>query len=365
MRIELRVRVRPLSSGCPVISWMRRTTKNSPRKSRRAGSRSHTTRPANKLSVSIIGAGRLGTALGLALKAAGYEIELVAAKSPATARRAGKAFGPKTIAISALQLSKLNPSQRVRLNRSSLVLIATPDDVMASVAEQLSEILISKPVRSSDDKIPMTARRVVLHTSGALSSDVLEPLRRAGFAAGSFHPLVSISEPRSGAELLTHAFFSVEGDPAAVRVGRSIVRDLGGESFKIDSRHKALYHAAALTASPNMTALFDIAVDMLGACGLQSARARRILLPLIQSTVANLATQDPARALTGTFKRGDVSTVQKHLAALKTVNLPQALAAYVVLGQRSISMAKKHGTNPAGLDKIARLLSRAAKAPAR
>ena len=341
---------------------MRPTTKNSPPKSRRAGSRSQKTRPAKQPSVSIIGAGRLGTALGLALKAAGYKIEVVAANRPATARRAAKTFGPKTLAISALQLSKLSPSQRARLNRCSLVLIATPDDVIAQVAQQITEIFISK---SRDDKTPAAARRVVLHTSGALSADALEPLRRAGFAIGSLHPLVSISESRSGAELLTHAFFSVEGDPAAVSVGRSIVSDLGGESFKIDSRRKALYHAAAVTASPNMTALFDIALEMLGACGLRPARARKILLPLIESTVANLATQDPARALTGTFKRGDVSTVQKHLAALKTANLPQALAAYVVLGQRSISMAKKYSANPAGLDKIARLLARAAKAPSR
>jgi len=314
--------------------------------------------------VSIIGAGRLGTALGLALKAAGYKIELVAARRPATALRAAKTFGPKTLAVSALQLSRLSPSQQARLNRCSLVLIATPDDVIAQVAQQMSEILISKPVRRVG-KSSAAARRVGLHTSGALSADVLAPLRRAGFAAGSLHPLVSISESRSGAEQLTHAFFSVEGDPPAVSVAKSIVRDLGGGSFKIDSGRKALYHAAAVTASPNMTALFDIALEMLAACGLRPARARCILLPLIQSTVANLATQDPARALTGTFKRGDVSTVQKHLAALKTANLPQALAAYLVLGQRSISMAKQHSANPGGLEKVARLLSRAAKATTR
>jgi predicted short-subunit dehydrogenase-like oxidoreductase (DUF2520 family) len=256
----------------------------------------------------------------------------------------------------------LSTSQHVRLKRCSLLLIATPDDVIAQVAQQISENFISK---SRSDKSPAAAHRVALHTSGALAADVLEPLRRAGFATGSLHPLVSISESRSGAELLSHAFFSVEGDPTAVSVGRSIVNDLGGESFKIDSRRKALYHAAAVTASPNMTALFDIAVSMLGVCGLRPARARRILLPLIESTVANLATQDPSRALTGTFKRGDVSTVQKHLAALKTANLPQALAAYVVLGQRSILMAKKHSANPARLDEIARLLSLANKAAAR
>jgi len=110
-----------------------------------------------------------------------------------------------------------------------------------------------------------------------------------------------------------------------------------------------------------MTALFDIALEMLGRCGLSPQRARQILLPLAESTLANLATQDPARALTGTFKRGDVSTVEKHLAALKSANLPQALAAYVLLGQRSLLLAGRHNPNRAGLDQIEQLLSRAAK----
>ena len=109
-----------------------------------------------------------------------------------------------------------------------------------------------------------------------------------------------------------------------------------------------------------MTALFDIALEMLGRCGLPVNRARQVLLPLVESTMANLATQDPARALTGTFKRGDVSTVRKHLAALKSANLPEALAAYVLLGQRSISLARKGNANQAGLDQIARILSDAA-----
>jgi predicted short-subunit dehydrogenase-like oxidoreductase (DUF2520 family) len=108
-----------------------------------------------------------------------------------------------------------------------------------------------------------------------------------------------------------------------------------------------------------MTALFDIAVEMLGVCGLQPKRARRILLPLVESTVANLAGQDAARALTGTFKRGDKATVLKHLAALKRARVSQALAAYVALGQRSISIARKTSANPDALDAIARILSRA------
>jgi len=340
---------------------MRRTTKTTPQTTRRAQARPRKPRPAKELSVAIIGAGRLGTALGLALKSIGYRIEVVAAKRPTSARRAARAFGPKTLALSARQLRSLSPSQIEILNRSSLVLIATPDDAIATLAEQLSEVFASNRIRPAKGKRTAAIRRVALHTSGALSSDVLEPMRSSGFAIGSLHPLVSISESRSGAELLTRGFFSIEGDSAAVRVGQSIVRNLGGESFTIDSSRKALYHAAALTASPNMTALFDIALDMLSVCGLSRKQAQRVLLPLVKSTVANLERQDPAQALTGTFKRGDVSTVRKHLAALKAANLPQALSAYVLLGQRSISIAKKHGPHTTGLDDIARILLRVAR----
>lgn len=343
---------------------MERKTKISKGSSRSAGPRPRRADLLKSHSVSIIGAGRLGTALGLALKAKGHKIKLVVTHRSSTARRAARVFGPRTLALPAIQLSKLSASQHDRLDRCSLVLIATPDDNIAPVAKQLAAMFKSKPVRSRDHK-STPACRVVLHTSGALASDVLEPLRSAGFAVGSLHPLVSISESRPGAELLTHAFFLVEGDPAATRVGRSIVRSLGSESFTIDSRRKALYHAAAVIASPHMTALFDIALEMLGRCGLPANRARQVLMPLVESTVANLATQDPARALTGTFKRGDVSTVRKHLAALKSANLPQALAAYVLLGQRSITLARKGNANRAGLDQIARLLSNAGKSSQR
>jgi predicted short-subunit dehydrogenase-like oxidoreductase (DUF2520 family) len=306
--------------------------------------------------VAIIGAGRLGTALGLALKSAGYKIEVVAAESASSAARSARALGPKTLALSSHQMNRLRSDQIERLESCSLVLIATPDDIIARVAERLSRVFAAKRIPGKG-KHPPAKKRVALHTSGALAANVLDPMRSSGFAIGSLHPLVSISESRSGAGLLTHGFFSVEGDPGAVRIGKAIVRDLGGESFIINSRHKPLYHAAAVTASPHITALFDIAIDMLKVCGLSPRQAQRVLLPLVKSTVANLAIQEPARALTGTFKRGDISTVQKHLAALKAAKLTQALSAYVLLGQKSISMARKHGPKAGGLDEIARILS--------
>lgn len=328
--------------------------------------RTHKPTPGKKSSVSIIGAGRVGTALGLALKAAGYRIELVVTKHASTARRAERLIGRGTLGLSARQLSRASRSQLARLNRSALILIATPDDMIAAVADQLAGIFRSSPDRSGSKKAgsqkePLPGIRVAMHTSGALSSRVLQPLQRARCATGSIHPLVSISDSLYGAELLTQAYFSLEGDSKSRRVGRSLVRDLGGRSFTIQAGAKALYHAAALTASPNMVALFDIALEMLGRCGLSQSRARQVLLPLVESTLANLSTQDPRHALTGTFKRGDFATVRKHIAAMESERLQDAITAYILLGRRSLLLAGNRSANHRGFDQIARLLSRAAK----
>jgi predicted short-subunit dehydrogenase-like oxidoreductase (DUF2520 family) len=92
-------------------------------------------------------------------------------------------------------------------------------------------------------------------------------------------------------------------------------------------------------ASANLTALIDIATEMMTRCGIRSARARQILLPLIQSTFYNLNRQTPARALTGTFKRGDIDTVRVHLAAIASERLTDALLAYATLGKRALTMS--------------------------
>jgi len=300
-----------------------------------------------KAGVSIIGAGRMGTALALALKAAGYRIEVVVAKRLSHARRAAEIVGKGTLGLSIQQMDGLDSTQQVRLRRSSLFLIATPDDSIAKVASRLAAIF-------KLDRMKTRTRRVAMHTSGALSSEVLGPLGQAGFAVGSLHPLVSISDSISGAKSFANAFFSIEGDPAARRQARLIVRDIEGQSFTIKARHKALYHAAAVMTSPHVVALFDISLEMLGRCGVPAHRARQVLVPLLESTVANLSTQNPAQALTGTFKRGDVATVQRHLNALESEKLREALRAYVLLGQRSLSLLHNRQTR-AALEQIRRM----------
>jgi len=189
-----------------------------------------------------------------------------------------------------------------------------------------------------------------------LSSVALSPLSELGLHTGSLHPLVSVSDPRSGAKDLRGAFYCVEGDKVATRLARRVVEDFGGKSFSIAPESKALYHAAALTAAGHLTALIDLAMEMLASCGLSRSAAQEVLMPLVDSAVHNLKDSPPEKALTGTFARGDVATVQRHLEALSGNEHSEALKVYKLLGLRSIQLAGKKGIDEEVLKKIRKLL---------
>jgi predicted short-subunit dehydrogenase-like oxidoreductase (DUF2520 family) len=300
-----------------------------------------------KPSVAVIGAGRLGQAFAIALQSSGYPVVALVARSREKAEKAAvlikKTFGqrpgkarPKSLVFGGNQLGELP--------ETDLVLITTPDDAIQETAQRLSGLWSGR------------TRSTVLHTSGALSSEALAPLAEKGFQTGSIHPLVSVSEPVSGAAALRGAFFCIEGTGKAKRLAEAIVHDLAGHSFTIKPESKALYHAAAVMASPHLTALVDLAVEMLSACRLSKARAQKVFMPLLESTVNNLKTSNPQQALTGTFARGDVATVRRHLDALSGTELAEALEVYKLLGLHSLQLAEKNGLDAKLLNEIRKLL---------
>jgi predicted short-subunit dehydrogenase-like oxidoreductase (DUF2520 family) len=308
------------------------------------------------LSVAVVGAGRLGTALALALAACGHQINAVVARRKSHARRVARLFPhPRPHALAATELAALP--------HADLLVISTPDDQIAATAAQLARQTPAqrKRAHAPTDAARTRARatkRVALHTSGALSSAELSELRAAGFAVGSLHPLVSVSDARAGAQAFNGAFFCLEGDARAVSVARRIVRALGGHSLSIKPAHKTLYHAAAVLAAGHTVALFDLAAELLARCGVPTKQARRALAPLTASTLGNLlATHDPARALTGPFARGDAATVRRNLAALAALDDKLALQLYALLGARSVGLAQRKGADADALAEINALLA--------
>jgi predicted short-subunit dehydrogenase-like oxidoreductase (DUF2520 family) len=273
--------------------------------------------------LNIIGAGRLGTALAIALSRRGYTIQNLVGRRLAKTRKSAALLDAPTEVLAAKQID--------RLQLSEITIIATPDDQIATVVDALKKL---------------NGTSTFLHTSGALSSEVLKKLSKNGSYTGSIHPLLSVSDPVSGANSFAGAYWCVEGDRSAVRKAKQLISDMNGRSFSIDTKAKPLYHASALMTAGGVVALFDVALEMLTECGLERNEAQRVLLPLLESTVANLKRSETPEALTGTFARGDMATVDRHLRALSGSRLKDASQLYRLLGLRSLMLSEQNGLRP-------------------
>jgi predicted short-subunit dehydrogenase-like oxidoreductase (DUF2520 family) len=249
-------------------------------------------------SLTIVGAGRVGRALGRRLREAGWKIGTVVTRSDASARRAVRFIGAG---------SPHGGLTRQVLN-CSVILIATPDSAVRDVSEELARI----GAEELDGKI-------VLHTSGALDASVLDAVRGYGAAAGSMHPLQSFSGV--GAPPLEGKVFAIEGDAAAVRKARQIARALGGAPVSIDGDKKPLYHAAAAMAAGHMLALAEAATRLLMSVGMNRREAVRALLPLTRQVLQNFERLGPRAAWTGPLARGDYGVVEAHSKSLR--NMPK------------------------------------------
>lgn len=280
-------------------------------------------------TVSIIGIGRAGGALALALAKSGYRVENLVARDSREATRIAGLTGCKPDVLAEGCFSPIS---------SDIIFITTQDSGIVEVSKGLAAELRHGPF--------------VFHTSGSLSSEVLSDLKAVGCRTGSIHPLASISDAEIGAGRFAGAYFCVEGDSEAARQAEEIVAALGGKPFTIETRFKTLYHAAAVTAAGHVTALLDTSFEIMTKCGLEGADARKILLPLVKSTVENLEVQDPAEALTGTFARADVETFERHVEALKPNVSEDILEIYLQLGLRSLHLAERQGVEIGRVDAL-------------
>jgi predicted short-subunit dehydrogenase-like oxidoreductase (DUF2520 family) len=265
--------------------------------------------PARKPSIAIVGPGALGTALALALHAADYPISAIVAR--ATSLKRARALGR--------QVSSVAQSLTQTPTEGDIVWLCVPDDAIHDSARHLA-------------KTGRWTKRIVLHSSGALGSDVLSSLRERGASVASLHPMMTFAAGvrRSFAGIP----FAVEGDAAAVRRARSLVRDLGGSAFSIRPGDKALYHMSGFFAAPLLLATLASAERVAVAAGIPPRSARAFLEPILRQTVENYLARGAAASLTGPLARGDVATLRRHIRALSRV--PEAREAYLALARTAI-----------------------------
>lgn len=258
-------------------------------------------------TVALIGSGNLASALGQAMADAGYRVEEVVVRN-----RAGSIAKARSLAR---RLSAKLRTMGTALE-SELLWLCVRDDAIAEVA---GELAAAKPLGA----------KFAFHSSGALTSAALQPLRAVGARIASVHPLMTFV-PSAHADL-RGVWFGVEGDGAAVRVAARLVGDLDGNVLTVKAEHKALYHAWGALASPLLVAVLAAAEGIGRAAGASVEQAHEAILPLVQQTIANYASAGAAAAFSGPLRRGDVATIARHLEALRA--LPRMQAAYVALAR--------------------------------
>jgi predicted short-subunit dehydrogenase-like oxidoreductase (DUF2520 family) len=270
--------------------------------------------------VTIIGAGRMGQGLGLALKRRGYKIILVN-------REVREVIPPLVLHQGSLAEAT---------DGAELILVATPDDAITPVAEELAAARA------------VSRDQIVLHLSGLLDKNALSPLAGSGAGLGSFHPVQSVADPATAAERLKGAYVGIEGDERALVAAERLANTLRMLPVRISAESKPAYHAGAAFVANYTVALVGVAERLARSAGVPPDVAARLYLPLLGGAVANLTSLGPAAALTGAVRRGDVQTIQSHLDALS----PEDRELYRSVGRAAALLAREAGLNEASVEKV-------------
>jgi predicted short-subunit dehydrogenase-like oxidoreductase (DUF2520 family) len=225
-----------------------------------------------------------------------------------------------------------------------LVFLAVPDDSLIAVAERVAE---------AGGRIPATVAFV--HLSGAQQLNALEALGKR-HPIGSFHPLQSFPAPRPPDSLYGVVAAIDASSPALLRRLATLARALGARPKRVSDAERALYHAAAVFASNYVDVMLATAVRLLQLAGWSEKEAIAALLPLTEGTLTTVRKRGPVRALTGPVRRGDVNTVERHLAALMR-KAPPVVDQYRMLGSIALEIAMEAGLEPAAAERMHRALT--------
>ncbi len=272
--------------------------------------------PTDIPSTGIVGAGAVGTALGLALSRAGWPIQAVASRD---AER-------RTRFASSVEGARAFAEAQALIEEVELIILAIPDDAIGPLAHE----------------VRMYSGQAMVHTSGALGAEVLAPAMAAGTQIGSFHPLVAFADTERAIAALHGATVAIEGDDDLAALLATMAERMGAHAVRLAPGTKAAYHAAAVLAAGGFVALLDAIAELGAVAGLDEAGSMEIYGPLIEGTLGNARALGIRAALTGPMTRGDVGTLTAHLAALRA-QAPGVLPLYVAAAHREIDLAVERG----------------------
>ena len=269
------------------------------------------------MNVSVVGAGRAGTAVAVLLGRAGHKIAAVSGRGP-TRDRAARYLPGTPIA---------EPDEAARAG--DLVIVAVPDDRIAEMVERLAQ---ENALRSG---------QWVVHLSGAAGLSVLVPARAAGARPLAIHPLQTFPDVAGGIDRIPGSAMAVTADDAeGYVVGERIAEDLMARSFRLADADRGLYHAAAVFASNYLVGVSAIAQELFALAGVPDPV--RAMLPLQRASLDNVERLGPEHALTGPAVRGDATTVDRNLAALQA-SASHVVPAYIEMCRVALELGGRAG----------------------
>ena len=269
-----------------------------------------------RLRVGIIGPGRVGAALGVALTRAGHQVVAVAAVSDTSVQRVRDHFPAALVA---------EPADVIAA--ADLVLLTVPDDALPGLIAGLAATGAA------------VGGRLLAHTSGRYGAGVLEPATRLGALPLALHPVMTFTGRRDDIQRMHGICFGITAPDQLRPVAEALVIEMGGEPVFIAEENRGLYHAALASAANHLVTLVTESCDLLQAAG--AADPARMLSALLFAALDNALRLGDA-GLTGPVARGDADAVAGHLETLRDA-APEALAVYVALARLTADRALAAG----------------------
>lgn len=231
------------------------------------------------------------------------------------------------------------------LPAASLWLVSSNDESIPSIAEELAETGV---LRAGD---------VVFHCSGAMSSDVLQPVRRRGALVGSVHPIRSFADPELAASHFPGTYCALEGDEGARFALEDLFAGLDARVFVIPTAAKMLCHAGHVFSSNYVVTVLAVAQKLYAAAGIPEELASAFVAPLVQGSVENFLRVGGVNALTGPISRAEVPLIAEQRRQLAEIS--QSLGElYGALGAHALELAVAQGLSAEQADAVAHALGR-------
>ncbi|MBN8571477.1 MAG: DUF2520 domain-containing protein [Ignavibacteria bacterium] len=270
--------------------------------------------------IYIVGAGKVGSSFVYEFFKKKYALKFVSERN----------LRKEKVLAKDLERKKVQCSLKIEvdfISQSDVIFIMTQDAYITSVIEEISKLKID------------LKKKLFLHISGSLSSEVFKKLKIAKSNCASFHPIQTFSEVTNNAALVENIYFGIEGGKNACEYAKKVAKDFHSNYFTVNPKKKHLYHVASVVTSNYLIGLIYAASKIIKEIGADENQTYKIYEPIIKNTLENIERQGIVKSLTGPIDRNDVKIIEKHIKELKKID-PLLTALYLNFGMITAELAE-------------------------